>query len=111
MQLEIQKYLYDIISSINSINEYLGENRDFTKYKTNKLLRRGIERELEIIGEAIGRILKIDPGIQIDKAQKIVDLRNWVIHGYDKIDDIIIWGIISKQLPVLKVQVENLLKE
>lgn len=111
MQLEIQKYLYDIISSINSINEYLGENRDFTKYKTNKLLRRGIERELEIIREAIGRILKIDPGIQIDKAQKIVDLRNWVIHGYDKIDDIIIWGIISKQLPVLKVQVENLLKE
>ena len=111
MQLEIQKYLYDIITSINSINEYLGEDRDFIKYKTNKLLRRGIERELEIIGEAIGRILKIDPGIQIDKAQKIVDLRNWVIHGYDKIDDIIIWGIISRQLPVLKGQVENLLKE
>jgi uncharacterized protein with HEPN domain len=111
MQLEIQKYLFDIISSIKSINEYLGEERDFNKYKANKLLRRGVERELEIIGEAIARILKIDPGIQIDNAQKIVDLRNWVIHGYDKIDDIIIWGIISKQLPVLKVQVENLLKD
>ena len=111
MQLEIQKYLYDILSSINSINDYLGEDRDFNKYKADKLLRRGVERELEIIGEAIGRILKIDPVIQIEKAQKIVDLRNWVIHGYDKIDDIIIWGIISKQLPLLKSQVENLLNE
>ena len=52
MQLEIQKYLFDIQSSIDSINEYLGVKRDFNEYLTNKLLRRGIERELEIIGEA-----------------------------------------------------------
>src|ERR1035437_3887367 len=110
MQLDIQKYLYDIQSSIDSITEYLGENRDFTEYQSNKLLRRGIERELEIIGEAANRILKIDPSIRIDDSRKIVDLRNWVIHGYDKIDDVIIWGIISRQLPLLKVQVDKLLK-
>ena len=110
MQLEIQKYLFDIQSSIESINEYLGVKRDFNEYLTNKLLRRGIERELEIIGEAANRILKIDPTIKIDNARKIVDLRNWVIHGYDKIDDVIIWGIISKQLPLLKKQVDILLK-
>lgn len=90
MQLEIQKYLYDIKISIDSINEYLGDKRDFNAYKSNKLLRRGIERELEIIGEASNRILKIDSAIRIDNARKIVDLRNWVIHGYDKIDDVII---------------------
>ena len=111
MQLEIQKYLFDIRTSIDSINEFLGEKRDFNTYKANKLLRRGIERELEIIGEALNRILKIDPDFPIDNARKIVDLRNWVIHGYDKIDEVIIWSIISRQLPVLKYQVESLLKE
>ena len=111
MQLEIQKYLFDIQTSINSINEYLGDKRNFFTYQNNKLLRRGIERELEIIGEAANRILKIDPSVKIDNARKIVDLRNWVIHGYDKIDDVIIWGIVSKQLPLLKIQVDNLLKQ
>lgn len=110
MQLEIQKYLFDIQTSIDSINEYLGDKRDFNHYQNNKLLRRGIERELEIIGEAANRILKIDTDFEIDNARKIVDLRNWVIHGYDKIDDVIIWGIISKQLPLLKIQVDELLK-
>jgi len=111
MQLEIQKYLFDIRTSIDSITEFLGSNRDFNDYLSNRLLRRGIERELEIIGEAASRILKIDSSIYIENARKIVDLRNWVIHGYDKIDDVIIWGIISKQLPLLKEQVEKLLKE
>lgn len=75
------------------------------------MLRRGIERELEIIGEAANRILKIDPNVNIDNARKIVDLRNWVIHGYDKVDDVIIWGIVSRQLPILKEQVDKLLTE
>ena len=111
MLLEIKKYLFDIKTSIDSINNYLGDNRDFKVYKPNKLLKRAIERELEIIGEAAGRILKIDSSFPIENARKIVDLRNWVIHGYDIIDDIIIWGIISKQLPVLKNQVEVLLMD
>lgn len=81
MRLEIKKYLYDIQASINSIYEFLGDKRDFEFYQSNKMLRRAVERELEIIGEASNRILKIDSGIQIDKARKIVDLRNWVIHG------------------------------
>jgi uncharacterized protein with HEPN domain len=109
MQLEIQKYLFDIRESIDSINEYLGDKRDFQIYQKDKLLRRGIERELEIIGEAANKILKVDSNIKIDNARKIVDLRNWVIHGYDKIDDVIIWGIVSRQLPLLKIQVEELL--
>ncbi len=111
MQLEIQKYLFDIKCSIDSIQDFLDEKRDFNYYNSDKLLRRGIERELEIIGEAASRILKIEPDININHARKIVDLRNWVIHGYDKIDEVIIWGIVSKQIPILKVEVENLLKD
>jgi len=111
MQLEILTYLFDIRCSIDSINDYIGEEKNFNNYLENKLLRRGVERELEIIGEAANRILRIDPDINIDNARKIVDLRNWVIHGYDKVDDVIIWGIVCRQLPVLKEQVEKLLAD
>ncbi|MCK5211038.1 MAG: DUF86 domain-containing protein [Cyclobacteriaceae bacterium] len=68
-----------------------------------------MERELEIIGEAINRILKIDSDINISDSRRIVDLRNWVIHGYDNVDDLIIWGIISRDIPNLKTQIENLI--
>ena len=111
MKREIKKHLFDIKISIESIDEYLGEKRDFIEYQRKKLLRRGIEREIEIIGEAMSRILKLDPNIQIKNARKIVDTRNWVIHGYDKVDDVLIWGIISKNLPELKKEIDNLLKE
>ena len=79
MQREIRKYLFDIKFSIDSINSYLGDKRDFNEYLANKLLRRGVERELEIIGEATNRILKIDPAIAISDARRIVSLRNWIM--------------------------------
>ena len=59
MQRDILKYLYDIKESIDSIHDFLGDVKDFNNYKENKLLRRGVERELEIIGEATNRILKM----------------------------------------------------
>ncbi len=109
MKREIKKYLFDIKTSIDSIFSYLGEERNFIEYQNNKLLRRAIEREIEIIGEAMNRILKIEPTIQIENARQIVDTRNWVIHGYDKVDDVVIWGIVSKHLPKLKEEIEALL--
>jgi uncharacterized protein with HEPN domain len=110
MQREIKKYLHDIQESIDSIESFLKGRNDYNEYLSNKLLRRGIERELEIIGEATNRILQLDSEINIDDARRIVDLRNWVIHGYDKIDDVIVWGIISRDIPKLKIQIDALLK-
>jgi uncharacterized protein with HEPN domain len=103
-------YLLDIQNSIDSINEYLGTERNFNTYESNKLLRRAVERELEIIGEAVNRILKVDPAIDISDSRRIVNLRNLVIHAYDSVDNVIIWGIIDKDLPLLKNQVAELLK-
>jgi uncharacterized protein with HEPN domain len=74
MQHSIEMYLLDIFNSIESIEKYLGEERDFTHYEANKLLRRAVERELEIIGEATNRILKLDSTIDIANARRIVDL-------------------------------------
>ncbi|MDO6739433.1 DUF86 domain-containing protein [Wenyingzhuangia sp. 2_MG-2023] len=111
MKREVKKYLYDIKISIESINEYLGSERDFFKYEENKILRRAVEREIEIIGEATNRILKIEREIVIENARKIVDTRNWVIHAYDSVDNTIIWGIVTIHLPKLLIEVEQLLEK
>ena len=111
MQRSCDMYLLDILNSIESIEEYLGEDRNFKKYESSKLLRRAVERELEIIGEATNRILKIDSTIGISNTRRIVDLRNFVIHAYDSVDDVIIWGILIKDLPLLKKQVQKLLEK
>ena len=109
MQLEIQKYLFDIQISIDSIHEYIGEQRNFNVYQENKQLRRSVERELEIIGEAVSKILKIDTDFPISNARKIVSLRNRVIHAYDSVDNETVWSIVINHLPKLKEEVVKLI--
>lgn len=75
MKREIKKYLFDINTLIDSIFEHLGGERNFFDYQKNKLLRRGVEREIEIIGEASNRILTIDPDFKLTNARQIVDTR------------------------------------
>lgn len=110
MDNEIKKYLFDIKESVDSIENYLGDKRDFNIYKSDKMLRRAIEREFEIIGEAMNKINKIDSEIIISSKKQIISMRNRVIHGYDKIDNEIIWGTIVRHLPILKKEINNLLK-
>ncbi|HAJ99108.1 MAG TPA: hypothetical protein DCM62_03710 [Bacteroidales bacterium] len=109
MKLEVRKFLYDIKESIESIENYLDGKREFNIYITDKMLRRAVEREFEIIGEAMSRIEKIDTTIEISSKKQIINMRNRVIHGYDKIDNEIIWGTIVRHLPNLKREVEFLL--
>jgi len=111
MQLEILKYLHDIKTAILSIDEYIGDKKDFSVYTQNKQLRRAVEREIEIIGEAVNNVLKINAEINISNARRIVDARNYISHGYDKIDDTVVWGIICRHLPALKKQVDELLQQ
>lgn len=108
MDNEIKKYLFDIQESIDSIQKYLGDKRDFKVYMTDKMLRRAVEREFEIIGEAMSRIEKLDSTIEISSKRQIISMRNRVIHGYDKIDNEIIWGTIVRHLPTLKLEIDNL---
>jgi uncharacterized protein with HEPN domain len=110
MNSEILKFLYDIKVSIDSIEEFLGGKRDFSAYKANKMLRRAVEREFEIIGEALNCIEKIDAKIEISGKKQIIGMQNRVIHGYDKIDDEIVWGTIVRHLPLLNEEVSKLIQ-
>ena len=73
--------------------------------------KRAVERNIEIIGEALSRILNRDETIVITDSRKIVDTRNRIIHGYDSVSDDIIWGIIINHLSILKIEIEGLLGE
>jgi uncharacterized protein with HEPN domain len=74
------------------------------------MLRRAVEREFEIMGEALKCVDKIDPTINISSKRQVIGMRNRVIHGYDKIDDEIVWGIIIRHLPILRTEIDRLLK-
>ena len=110
MSDEAKKSLIDILNSINIIEEYLGNKRNFKDYESNRQLRDAIERRLEIIGEATNRLLKIDPLIKIAHVRRIVDLRNKVIHAYGTVDHFTIWAVIVNDLPTLKIEANGLLK-
>lgn len=104
---EEKKLLVDIVESINSIDEHLEGKRILEEYLSNKTKR----REIEIIGEAMSKLLKINPNISISYSRIIVDLRNKVIHAYDNVDDILIWKIINKDIPLLLDEAKTLLNE
>jgi len=112
MDIEIKTWLYDILNAINEIDSFLVDKpKDFALYQTDIRTKRAIERNVEIIGEAMKRVLNQDPTIKFSDSRKIVDTRNRIIHGYDTVSDEIIWSIVIKYLPVLKSEIESYLKE
>lgn len=108
-QHKIKKYLQDIIECIEQIKLFLGEKRDFNDFKDNLMLRKAVERNFEIIGEAARNILNISPDFKLSNAKQIIGLRNRIAHAYDSIDDSSLWVIIVNHLPVLEKEVKQLL--
>ena len=112
MDDSIKTWLFDILNSINEIESYFVETpKRFENYQNDLRTKRAIERNIEIIGEAMSRILKENNSVEISNSRKIVDVRNRIIHGYDSVSDDVIWGIVIKNLPVLQKEVEILLGE
>ena len=110
MDNRTKKYLFDIITSINNIETYIGSYKSFEKYEKDGMLQDAVERNIEIIGEAMSKLLNINEEIAISNSRRIVDARNKIIHGYDEIENSQIWSIIINHLPKLKNEVEILLK-
>ena len=107
---KILKYILDIESIIKEIEQIKNLYNTYDKFDNDFLVKRAIERELEIIGEAINNIRKINPKIEISGVKQIVNLRNLIIHSYDSVDSAILWGIIQKDIPLLKQELIELKK-
>jgi uncharacterized protein with HEPN domain len=111
MDNRIKTWLFDILNSIEEIESFLGEKpKNFFEYQKDKKTKRAVERSIEIIGEAVNRILKENPDISIENARNIVGTRNRIIHSYDSISDTLIWSIITIHLPKLKEEVMRMIE-
>ena len=89
------------------------DGKTLKDYSGERLLRQGVERNLQIIGEAVGRLRRDDPETadRLSEHERIVGFRNVLVHGYDLVDDGIVWNTIRTNLPLLLSEVEGLLKE
>ena len=109
MDEQINVWLYDILTAIEEIESFFGEGpKRFADYRGDVRTRRAVERNVGIIGEAMNRILKVEPAFEVSNARKIVDVRNRVVHGYDSVSDETMWGIVINHLPPLKAEIKAL---
>ena len=109
MDSNIRTWLKDIEQAIAEIKSFTPEIKNFKEFQKDLKTRRAVERNIEIIGEAMSRILDKNAEIKISHTRKIVDTRNRIIHGYDSVSEDILWGIIMKNLPDLEKEVKGLL--
>lgn len=106
----VNKHLEDILIAIDEIDDFFVDvPKTYSQFEQNILLRRAVERNIEIIGEAMNRILKSEVNIPITNARKIVDTRNFVIHGYDSLLPDMLWSIVINHLPLLRKEVNQIL--
>jgi len=111
MENKIKTWLADIKQAIEEINMFLPDQNTYEEFRKDLKTKKAIERNIEIIGEAVNRILKVKPEFPIKNACKIVATRNRIIHGYDNVSEDIIWSIVVKDLPDLEKEVNRLLEE
>lgn len=105
------KYILDIESIILELEQIKSRvNNNFNLFQKDFVIKRASERDLEIIGEAIKKLIKLEPTINISGTKNIIGLRNLIIHSYDSVEDEIIWGIIIKDIPILKAEIELIKK-
>ena len=110
MHPELKIWLKDIELSIKEIHEFFPAHGNYKDFKDDLKTRKAIERNIEIIGEAMRRIREVDPLVKISDSRKISDTRNRIIHGYDTVSPDVIWLILTRYIPILESEVKELLE-
>ena len=110
MPRDREKYLFDMLDSCRFLLEFTSPE-DVDHYIRDRAFRSAVERELQIIGEALLQIRSLDPATaaEISESERIIGFRHVLVHGYDAIDPNIVWYTVKEKLPVLRVQLEALL--
>ena len=110
MRLEAKKYLFDMQQAAALLSQFTA-GKEFADYDSDAMLRAAVEREFEIIGEALGQLAKLDEELAagISEHRAIVAFRNILIHGYAEVDDRLVWDVVETKLPILIREIEALL--
>ena len=109
MELETKKLLYDIDQAIDLVTEFT-EDKTFEDYAVDALLKSAVERQFEIIGEAMNRLRRTDQQTldQISDHRRIIGFRNILAHGYDVVSNEIVWDIVQNRLTVLRQEIDQI---
>lgn len=112
MDRDPRAYLWDVQQAANAIEEFIA-GLDAEGYAQNALVQAAVERQFEIIGEALNQLSKVSPELarQVPNLRGIIGFRNVLIHGYAAIDDARVWQITERSLPDLRKAVSTLLAE
>ena len=112
MQRDQRAYLWDILNSIDLIQHFIGQ-RTLVDYSQDAMLRSAVERQSEIIGEALAQLVRRFPdiGLRVSQHSEIMAFRNRLIHGYSFVADAVVWSVIETDLPVLRTEVTALLAQ
>lgn len=112
MRLEAQKYLFDVLEALNLVAEYCADET-YERYAVSSMLRAAVERQFITAGEALAQMARIDPTAfeRIPDARQIVSFRNLLVHGYQTIDDFVVWEVVTNDLGNLRSVVEAMLEE
>ena len=110
MNDEIRKNLIDVLQTGEEIQRFT-RDMDFKAYQDNLITQRAVERNFEIIGEALNRIRKIDDKFlaRVSEHNRIIGFRNILIHGYDIVDEMIVWKAVEDHLPILLKEIHMIL--
>ena len=106
-----RKYLYDVLNACEEVESFFEGKKVFADFQTDILRQRAVERNVEIIGEAINNMHKHDPSILIENARAIISTRNRVIHGYDSVTPEFLWSLVINHIPRLYEDVKELLSK
>lgn len=112
MRRDPRTYLFDIIEAGQRVRRFVGQ-RSFAQYVGDELVRAAVERQFEIMGEALNQLRRLDAMLvlEIREHSKITAFRNLLIHGYAEIDDAIVWSIMVEKLPLLLEDAQTLLND
>jgi uncharacterized protein with HEPN domain len=110
MRDETRKNLIDVLQAAEEIQNFVS-GIEFETYKSTPVVKRAVERDFEIIGEALNRIKNIDSELleNISEHHRIIGFRNILIHGYDIVDEAIVWQAVTKHLPILVAEIKEIL--
>lgn len=109
---EVLKYLQDVLDAINDMQScFIGFPNRYDLFENDLMRKCVVERKVEIMGEAINRIRKIDRSIEIPNAKDIIDTRNRIIHSYDNVTPEFLWGLVVRHIPELKRDIERIMSE
>ena len=100
-------HLHDARAAAETVRDFIG-GRTLEDYRSDLMLRSAVERQFEILGEALGRAIKVEPALQerVPALRGAIDFRNVIAHEYDRLADATIWDIACNELPALLADLE-----